>query len=78
MSQGWIIAKVTVIGLEKVNGSEGFTLNITKGAELKGKTDVKASFHSDKRFVTVESSVSLLIGKEFELELKPKQVTGEN
>ncbi|KAK9937047.1 hypothetical protein M0R45_013864 [Rubus argutus] len=78
LSKGWIIAKVTVIGLEKVNGTEGFTLNITKGAELKGKTDVKANFHSNKLFVMVESSVSLLIGKEFELELKPKQVTGAN
>lgn len=62
-TRGWIIDKVTVIGLEKVNGSEGFTLNISKGAELKGNTDVKANFHSNKRFVMVESIVSLLFEK---------------
>ncbi|PRQ29878.1 putative alpha-glucosidase [Rosa chinensis] len=74
LSQGWIIDKITVLGWDKVNGTDGYTLSITKGAELKGNTHVKANFHSYERFVKVESSVSLPIGKEFDLELKPNQI----
>ncbi|KAH0985211.1 hypothetical protein GBA52_012388 [Prunus armeniaca] len=72
LSQKWIIDKVTIIGLEKVDGLEGYTLNITKGANLKGgQSDIRASFDSNKRFVTVEiSRLSILIGADFNLELK--------
>ncbi|CAB4307053.1 unnamed protein product [Prunus armeniaca] len=72
LSQKWIIDKVTIIGLEKVDGLEGYTLNITKGANLKGgHSDIRASFDSNKRFVTVEiSRLSILIGADFNLELK--------
>ncbi|KAL6206357.1 hypothetical protein ACLB2K_023605 [Fragaria x ananassa] len=79
LSQKWIIDKITLIGLENVDGLEGFAVNITEGTNLKGKSVVKANFHSDKRFVMVEiSSVSILIGKEFELELRLKHDTGED
>ncbi|PRQ29879.1 putative alpha-glucosidase [Rosa chinensis] len=74
LSQGWIIDKITVLGLDKVNATDGYTLRITKGAKLKENTNVKANFHSYERFVKVESSVSLPIGKEFELEMKPNQI----
>lgn len=79
LSQKWIIDKVTFIGLEKVDGLEGFAFDITKGAKSKGKSVIKTNFHSNKRFVLVEiDRVSLSIGKEFELELRLKQGTGEN
>ncbi|PQM43001.1 alpha-glucosidase [Prunus yedoensis var. nudiflora] len=44
LSQKWIIDKVTIIGLDKVDGLEGYALNITKGANLKGgHSDIRAS-----------------------------------
>lgn len=79
LNQKWIIEKVTFIGLEKVDGLEGFAFDITKGAKLKGEPVIKTNFHSNKRFVLVEiDRVSLSIGKEFELELRLKQETGGN
>ncbi|PRQ29881.1 putative alpha-glucosidase [Rosa chinensis] len=79
LSQKWIIDKVTFIGLEKVDGLDGFAVNFIKGTNLKGMWDVNAYFHGDKRFVMVKiSSVSIPIGKEFELELSLKRDTGEN
>ncbi|KAM5587291.1 hypothetical protein ABKV19_005957 [Rosa sericea] len=79
LSQKWIIDKVTFIGLEKVDGLEGFAVNFIKGTNLKGMWDVNANFHGDKRFVMVKiSSVSIPIGKEFELELSLKRDTDEN
>ncbi|BFG24948.1 hypothetical protein CerSpe_112220 [Prunus speciosa] len=67
LSQKWIIDKVTIIGLDKVDGLEGYALNITKGANLKGgHSDIRASFGSNKRFVMVEiSRLSILIGADF-------------
>ncbi|VVA35075.1 PREDICTED: alpha-glucosidase [Prunus dulcis] len=72
LSQKWIIDKVTIIGLDKVDGLERYALNITKGANLKGgHSDIRASFDSNKRFVMVEiSRLSILIGADFNLELK--------
>ncbi|XP_050368543.1 alpha-glucosidase-like [Argentina anserina] len=76
LSQKWIIDKITFIGLEKVDGSEGFAVNITKGTNLKGKSVVKTNIHTDERFAMVEvSSVSILIGKKFGLELRLKHDT---
>ncbi|KAM1917433.1 hypothetical protein ACFX13_037037 [Malus domestica] len=74
LSEKWIIDKVTFIGLEKVgHGFEGYALNIAKGANLKGNSDMRASFDRNKQFVTVViSDLSILIGAEFKLELKPK------
>ena len=77
LSQKWIIDKITFIGLEKVDGLQ--SVNITKGAKLTGKSDVKTNFHTDERFAMVEiSSVSILIGREFELELRLKHDTSDN
>ncbi|XP_021823668.1 alpha-glucosidase-like [Prunus avium] len=72
LSQKWIIDKVTIIGLDNVDGLEGYALNITKGANLKGgHSDIRASFGINKRFVLVEiSRLSILIGADFNLELK--------
>ncbi|PQQ00180.1 alpha-glucosidase [Prunus yedoensis var. nudiflora] len=59
-------------GSVSVDGLEGYALNITKGANLKGgHSDIRASFGSNKRFVMVEiSRLSILIGADFDLELK--------
>ncbi|CAN6553527.1 unnamed protein product [Malus baccata var. baccata] len=77
LSEKWIIDKVTFIGLEKVgHGLEGYAFNVTKGANLNANSDIRASFDSSKQFVTVViSDISILIGSEFKLELKPKHAT---
>ena len=67
ISQNWIINKVTFIGLEKVKRIEGYELQTSK----KGNIDVTASFHSNEEFGIAEiSDLSLLIGEEFQLELR--------
>ncbi|XP_021296958.1 alpha-glucosidase-like [Herrania umbratica] len=68
VSRNWIIDKLTFIGLEKINGIKGFELPTNKN----GNMDVTTSFHSNgERFGIAEmSDLSMLIGEEFQLELK--------
>ncbi|KAL4627939.1 hypothetical protein ACB092_05G202700 [Castanea dentata] len=69
LSQKWIIDKVIFIGLKKGKSLKRYELETTNGTNLNGNSVIKESFDS-LGFVTVEvSNLSLLIGKEFKLEL---------
>ncbi|EOY26234.1 Glycosyl hydrolases family 31 protein isoform 1 [Theobroma cacao] len=68
VSRNWTIDKLTFIGLEKVNGIKGYELPTNKN----GNIYVTTSFHSngDQFGIAEMSDLSLLVGEEFQLELK--------
>ena len=69
LSQKWIIDKVIFIGLKKGKRLKRYELETTNGTNLNGNSVIKESFDS-LGFLTVEvSKLSLLIGKEFKLEV---------
>ena len=69
LSQKWIIDEVIFIGLKKGKRFKRYELETTNGTNLNGNSVIKESSDS-LGFLTVEvSKLSLLIGKEFELEL---------
>ncbi|KDP34894.1 hypothetical protein JCGZ_09182 [Jatropha curcas] len=71
-SEKWFVDKVSFIGLEKANGLKAHDqLRITKGTMLNGNPVVKGYLDDNLEFLVIEiSRLSLLIGKEFKLELK--------
>ena len=80
VSQKWIIEKVTFLGIPKgetLNGKWSLgknELKIVKGTSLKSKKAVvERQFDKPSEFVIMEiSNLSLLIGEEFNLEIKAK------
>nr|POE66063.1 alpha-glucosidase [Quercus suber] len=69
LSQKWIIDKVIFIGLKKGKRLKRYDLETINGTNLNGNSVIKESFDS-LGFLTVEvSKLSILIGKEFKLEL---------
>ncbi|RDY02758.1 hypothetical protein CR513_13747, partial [Mucuna pruriens] len=75
LDQGWIIDKVTFLGIPKfkrLNRMDlaGNELNIVNGTSSTRKAVVKSQFDSSSQFVNVQvSKLSLLIGEEFKLEI---------
>ncbi|KAI4299863.1 hypothetical protein L6164_033285 [Bauhinia variegata] len=73
LHQNWTIGKVTFLGIHKGKrmGMGREELNMIKGSNLNGKPIVKRQLDSFSQFVIIEiSQLSLLIGKEFELEIR--------
>ncbi|KAJ0081259.1 hypothetical protein Patl1_11842 [Pistacia atlantica] len=71
LSQKWIIKKVTVIGVEKIQRSKNHELKITMGAKLITNMVAKASRNNNSHFHTLEiPDLSLPIRKDFKLELE--------
>ncbi|XVE91144.1 hypothetical protein DITRI_Ditri20bG0130800 [Diplodiscus trichospermus] len=69
ISQKWIINKVTFIGIEKVKWIKEYELHTSKN----GVTDLTVSYYSSGEFGIAEiSDLSLLMGKEFQLEFRFK------
>ena len=71
VSQKWIINKITLIGLEKVQKLKGYTLDTKSGRGNWVKhSGIRASFVGHGQFSAVEASgLSLLIGEQFKLVL---------
>ncbi|XP_031269862.1 alpha-glucosidase-like [Pistacia vera] len=71
LSQKWIIKKVTIIGVEKIQRSKNHELKITMGTKLIANMVAKASRNNNPHFGTLEiPDLSLPIGKDFKLELE--------
>ncbi|XVE91145.1 hypothetical protein DITRI_Ditri20bG0131000 [Diplodiscus trichospermus] len=67
ISQKWIINKVTFIGIEKVKRIKEYELHTSKN----GVTESTARYYSSGEFGIAEiSDLSLLVGKEFQLEFR--------
>lgn len=73
VSQKWIINKVTILGLKKsVNSLKGYNLisNNFVGRKLLGSTRIRTTLDGNGFVIMEISGLSLLIGKEFKLEVK--------
>ncbi|KAK4710736.1 hypothetical protein R3W88_005249 [Solanum pinnatisectum] len=67
LDQGLVLEKVTLLGFENVRGLKSYEL---VGSHQQGNTTMKESLKQSGQFVTMEiSGMSILIGKEFKLEL---------
>lgn len=67
LNQGFVLEKVTLLGLKNVRGLKGYELF---GSHQQGNTTMKESIKQSGEFVAMEiSGMSILIGKEFKLEL---------
>lgn len=69
LDQGLVLEKVT-LGLKNVRGLKGYELVGCMGSDKQGNTRMKKSIEPSGQFVTMEiSGISILVGKEFKLEL---------
>ncbi|KAB1222967.1 Alpha-glucosidase [Morella rubra] len=71
LSQKWIIAKVTFLGLKKVKRLKGYELQTAMRISKNGNPAIKTSSDSLGQFAIIEvSNLPLLIGQEFKLGLE--------
>lgn len=67
LDQGLVLEKMTLLGLENVRGLKSYEL---VGSHQQGNTTMKEKLKQSGQFVAMEiSEMSILIGKEFKLEL---------
>ncbi|KAJ8549280.1 hypothetical protein K7X08_032987 [Anisodus acutangulus] len=71
LDQGLVLEKVTLLGLKNVRGLKAYELVGCKGgSDKQGNTTMKGNIESNGQFVAMEiSGISILVGKEFKLEL---------
>ncbi|XP_009602756.1 alpha-glucosidase-like [Nicotiana tomentosiformis] len=70
LDQGLVLEKVTLLGLKNVRELKGYELVGCMGSDQQGSTRMMKNIEPSGQFVTMEiSGISILVGKEFKLEL---------
>ncbi|XP_060191815.1 alpha-glucosidase-like [Lycium barbarum] len=70
LDQGLVLEKVTLLGLKNVRGLKGYELVCCMESDQQGNITMKGNIEQSALFATVEiSGMSILVGKEFKLEI---------